>query len=237
MKIGKIYFLFILILVLNAIYYYFNMTKFHYCKSNCDKNFYYIDIPRPNYFLIEKLEYEINNNGINLDGRKNNNRSQSKKINSDKVPYHLKKFYLNEEVRNKVSKIIGEDVFFADENDKYRIFARIYNQPGDSIDWHYDNNFTKGKRYTLIIPLIVDKGNTSEFWIKDKIDGKEKLVDIPIGKGVIYNGYETFHKITSQTKGNRRMVIIIPLYSNYEVSLFNRFRMKVRDIIFKTFSL
>ena len=97
-----------------------------------------------------------------------------------------------------MSKIIGEDVFFADENDKYRIFARIYNQPGDSIDWHYDNNFTKGKRYTLIIPLIVDKGNTSEFWIKDKIDGKEKLIDIPIGKGVIYNGYETFHKITSQ---------------------------------------
>lgn len=237
MKISKILFFIILILTLIGVNYYISMTKFYYCKNNCDKNYYYIDIPRPNYFLIQRLEYEINNNGINLDGNKNNNRSQSKKINSDKVPHHIKKFYLTEEIRNKVSKIIGEDVFFADENDKYRIFARIYNQPGDSIDWHYDNNFTKGNRYTLIIPLIVDKGNTSEFWIKDKNDGTEKLVDIPIGKGVIYNGYKTFHKITSQTKGNRRMVVIIPLYSNYKISLFGRIKMKTRDLIFNTFSL
>jgi hypothetical protein len=132
---------------------------------------------------------------------------------------------------------VGEKVQYADISEKYRIFARLYENKDDFLEWHYDNNFTIGNRYTLVIPIIIDKGNTSEFMIKDRKTCVEKIIPIPLGKGVIYNGSVTYHKISQQTDGQRRMVIIISFYTNYKKTVIGNIREYIRNITYKNLTL
>jgi len=187
--------------------------------------------------LVKLLELEIKKNGSVLDPNLNFNNAKGKKLNYNQLPKNKIKFYENNNLRNSVSKIINENINFADNNEKYKIFARIYDNENDFLDWHYDNNFTMGNRYTLVIPVLVDKDNTSEFLIKDRKTNVEKIIPIPLGKGVIYNGSITYHKISQQTKGSRRMVIIIPFYSNYKKTIFGKMREVFRNITYKYLTL
>jgi len=137
----------------------------------------------------------------------------------------------------KASTRVGESLMFADESEKYRIFARIYDDDQDFLNWHYDNNFTNGNRYTIVIPLIVDECNTAEFEYKDAKSGKQVTVPVMVGTGVLYNGSEVYHRISKQTKGCTRMVVIIPLYHDYSKSIFGKCREFMRNIVYQQLTL
>jgi len=172
-----------------------------------------------------------------LDSTLNFNNSKGKKLNYNQLPKNIQTFYENDVIRDEVSKVLGEPFFYADVSEKYRIFTRLYEDEGDFLDWHYDNNFTIGKRYTLVIPVLLDHGNTSEFMIKDRKSGQEKIVPIPLGKGVLYNGSITWHSISKQTNGKRRMVVVIPFYTNYKKTIFGHVREYMRNVVYKTLTL
>lgn len=206
------------------------------CKK-CEPNEYFIlKIKQPPEYYSEKL-YEQLKSGTNLKNERNFNNVQGLKIDKNKIPDEIKNFFLTEQLRLQVSETVGENVDFADDIEKYKIFARLYENSGDHIDWHYDNNYTDGNRYTLVIPLVQDLNNASEFMIKDIKTQNEIKVSLKVGQGVVYNGSVTYHKITSQTEGAIRMVVIIPFYSNKSMSFFNSTRMKIRNIIFKNLTL
>ena len=229
-------FLIIFIAILIFINYYYGKIYFKCIKCEPNK-YYFINYNLPNNYFIQLLKKQFDNNGIKLNPDKNFNNTQGKKLNYNQLPKKLIDFYLNDNLKNLVSKAVGEKVNYAPKNEKYRIFSRIYDSENDFIDWHYDNNFTKGNRYTLVIPILVTYNNSSNFMIKDKKTSDEKIIDIPLGKGITYNGSITYHKITHQTKNNIRMVIIIPFYSDYKMSLFGYFRKNVRDITNKLLTL
>jgi len=227
--------IFIIIISLLSILYlnYYYGKQFKLCKT-CESNeIFYINVKTLPNNLIEKLEFSLLN-GSQLNPNLNFNNAKGTKSNYNQLPLEINSFYENEYYRNEVSKAIGEQVYYANKNEKYRIFARMYKN-GDFLDWHYDNNFTIGNRYTLVIPVLV-KNNTSEFMIKDRKTGEEKIVPIPIGKGVIYNGSITYHKIKKQINGIR-MVIIIPFYSNNKKTLIGEIREKFRNLTYKYLTL
>ena len=227
--------LFFLIVVLGLNYYEGKSFKLN---QNSDSNdIFLIVVPLPEQTLITNLETTIREKGSVLNLDLNFNNAKGKKLNYTQLSEKVKKFYENESLRRKVSNVLGEDVFLAGLSEKYRIFARLYENEEDFLDWHYDNNFTMGKRYTLVIPLILDVGNTSEFRIKDPHSGEEKMIPIPLGKGVLYNGSVTYHSITKQTRGNRRMVVIIPFYTNYKKSLLGHVREFMRNVVYRNLSL
>jgi len=231
----SIFFIMTLIVFLTINYYHGKL--FHSCL-NCEPNeVYFIDVPSPDYQMIENLEVQIRKSGSILDPTLNFNNAQGKKLNYENLPKEVKLFYEKDELCEKVSRAVNETVHYADFSEKYRIFARIYENNDDFLDWHYDNNFTIGNRYTLVIPILVDTFNTSEFMIKDRKTGVEKIVPIPLGKGVIYNGSVTYHKISHQTDGQRRMVIIIPFYTNYKKTVFGHIREQLRNITYQNLAL
>ena len=206
------------------------------CKK-CEPNEYFIlDMKQPPAHYSEKL-YEQLKNGTKLKNERNFNNVKGTKIDKNKIPYEIKNFFLTEDLSLQVSETVGENVDFADDIEKYKIFARLYEDSGDHIDWHYDNNYTDGNRYTLVIPIVQDLNNTSEFMIKDRNTQYEFKVPLKVGQGVVYNGSITYHKITPQTEGAIRMVVIIPFYSNKNMSLFNSIRMKIRNLLFKNLTL
>jgi hypothetical protein len=186
---------------------------------------------------IDILENEIRTKGTRLNPELNFSNAQGRKLNYNQLPECVKKFYDVKELADLVSYVVGEKVSLAPMSEQYRIFARLYEDDDDFLEWHYDNNFTKGIRYTIVIPVLVDEGNTSEFQIKDRKTLKEEIVPVPVGTGVVYNGSDLYHRITKQTKGKRRMVIIIPLYSNYEMDIIGHLRQKMRNIVYKKLTL
>ena len=117
------------------------------------------------------------------------------------------------------------------------MFLRLYKNENDRLDWHYDNNFTKGLRYTLVIPLYVDDCNTSHFMIKDRKTGFEQVIPVNVGEGVLYNGSDVYHKISPQTKGCKRLVLIIPFYEDYSMSFIGKCRHHARSFIYQFLTL
>ncbi len=227
----------IIIFIIFFLINYYNGKSFHKCL-NCKPNeVYIIDIKLPEYNIIKNLERQIREGGSTLDPTLNFNNAKGKKLNYNELPNDIKIFYENDDLRKNVSNAVGENVNYADFYEIYRIFARLYENKNDFLEWHYDNNFTIGNRYTLVIPIIVDKGNTSEFMIKDCKTNVEKIIPIPLGKGVIYNGSVTYHKISQQTDGKRRMVIIIPFYTNYKKTIIGNIREYIRNITDKNLTL
>lgn len=186
---------------------------------------------------INELENILRNNGTVLNPKLNFNNAKGKKLNYNQLPYNIQQFYENKILQNIISQSVGEQVYYGNKNDKYRIFSRLYEDENDFIDWHYDNNFTVGTRYTLVIPILVDAHNTSEFMIKNNKTRKIDTIPIKLGQGVLYNGSVTYHKISRQTKGNRRLVIIIPFYSNTKKHMFGDTLDKIKNTSYKMLTL
>lgn len=117
------------------------------------------------------------------------------------------------------------------DKEKYCWFLRLYNKNGHFLDWHFDNNFTSGARYTLVCNIHVSPCNTSHFMTKERVVPSES------GSGVIYNGTDVKHAISSQSDDCTRIALIVPMYENDQITLLGRWRKWARDISFQNLKL
>lgn len=122
------------------------------------------------------------------------------------------------------------------EKEQYCWFLRLYNQSGHYIDWHFDNNFTNGKRKTYVCNVYASECNTSHLMTKDKND-KVKIDESRSGKGVVYNGSEVKHSVSKQKAGCSRISLIIPLYEDDSVTALGWYRRIARNISDKLIKL
>ena len=216
---------------------YWHGKHFKPCNECSSNEIFLVDVPELSDECISILEDEIRINGTRLNPELNFSNAQGRKVNYTQLPECIKQFYETDAFSKIVSKTVGERVTFAPPSEQYKIFARLYEDDDDFLEWHYDNNFTKGNRYTLVIPVLVDECNTAEFMIKDRKTQREKVIKVPLGQGVVYNGTEVYHKITQQTRGCRRMVVIIPFYANYEKGFLGELRQFMRNVTYQQLTL
>jgi hypothetical protein len=216
---------------------YWHGKHFHGCDDCPSNKIYMTHVPELPDNCVNVLEDTIRRTGTRLNPELNFSNAQGRKLNYNQLPQCIKEFYEDEEFTRIASGTLGERVTLAPPSEQYRIFARLYEDDDDFLEWHYDNNFTKGNRYTMVIPVLVDDCNTAEFKIKDRRTEEEKIIQVPLGMGVLYNGTEVYHKITQQTKGCRRMVVIIPLYTNYQKGFLGDLRQFVRNITYQKLTL
>ena len=230
----------ILLVVMTLLTNYYYGKQFHKCHDCKPNAVHLIPVDLPQRDMIDCLQNAIKTHGSRLNPELNFNNAKGKKLNSVELQKYcpeLIQWFLTDELAQACSQVVGESVSYAGASEKYRVFARLYDDDADFLNWHYDNNFTKGNRYTLVIPLIVDDCNTAEFQYRERTSGQEVTVHIPLGQGVLYNGSDVYHRITQQTRGCKRMVLIIPLYANYEKSLFGAFREKMRNYTYQQLTL
>tara|TARA_B100001094_G_C18053119_1_gene731084 strand:+ start:145 stop:849 length:705 start_codon:yes stop_codon:yes gene_type:complete len=197
---------------------------------------HFMNVSKINKNEIKILIKKIIEEGTLLDGKLNNNNSKGRKITWKLLPTFLKTKFMTNSLLKNTSNIIGEELNFAPETEEYRLFVRLYQDEDDWLNYHYDNNFTNGKRYTVVIPLYYSSKNTSKFVIKNS-NYEDEIIDIPIGRAAIYNGSEIYHKITKQTKNQKRLVLIIPLYTDYSQSRLDVIRQKYRGFFYKIMKL
>jgi hypothetical protein len=224
--------LIIIILVFLSLSIYYEGKVFYQYPFSKESEYWIVKLNLPSEEYIEELENKLAN-GDKLNSNYNNSNAQGQKLSARDLPFTIKEYYLNEDLLSYVSKILNNKVMFGDNSDNYCIFARNYNNPNDFLNWHYDLNYTKGIRYTLVIPVLVDEGNTSEFMIRDRKTGKEYEIPINMGEGVIYDASNVYHSITKQTGNNRRIVVVIPLYTDSRQSFLSKIKSKFRDNLHK----
>lgn len=216
---------------------YYSTVIFKKCIKCGESKLYFVNCKIP--FKIRKRILNLfNNNPTKLNNMLNF--TKGAKIDYNQIQSYdptIIKYFINKNLLKTCRKAINKNISFAPNSENYKLFFRLYENNGDKLNWHYDNNFTKGERYTLVIPLFVDKCNTSKLMIKDRKTSIEKKINIPFGKAIIFNASTVFHKVSHQTNGCKRLVAIIPLYEDYNLSYFGKSRKNIRDITFNILSL
>ena len=110
-------------------------------------------------------------------------------------------------------------------------FAIQLYKENDYMSYHFDTNFTIGKRFTVLIPLFINENNDSFLTIKDK-NKNEKKIEINIGEGIVYNGDKVIHKVSKQCKDGKRISLIINLTTNPNYNFIGKYLQKLRNYMF-----
>ena len=229
----------IILVILLTLFTYNKTVNFHKCTRCGNSEVYIIPSEPVQSSTIDKIVDVFHKDNTHTVLNSLNNVKGSK-MNYNQIMSNmpeLRDIFMSDTLRNRVSDAVGHELHYAPPNEKYRLFMRLYENQDDKLEWHYDNNFTNGVRYTFVMPIYIDDCNTSHFMIKDQSNGEEKLVNINVGEGVLYNGSDVYHKISPQTLGCKRLVVIIPFYSNYSMSMFGNIRYRFRTILYNLFNL
>lgn len=122
------------------------------------------------------------------------------------------------------------------KEEMYCWHLRAYAEEHDFLDWHFDNNFTIGERFTLVVNLHVNAQNSSHFLAVGPT-GAIHFYAAEAGSAWVYNGSHIKHAITAQRRGGERLCLIVPLFQTNERSLSGRITQSVRDISFEVLKL
>lgn len=220
-----IFFIVILVFIIIGSFNYFK-----YFKYNDVITYFPIDISNSGY-----LVNLIDEKGFVKDPLLNFNNSSCKVLNfndiSNNCSNFITKFY-NNDFLDKIKNIVNEKnlVFINPIIDPLAFVIHLYKE-NDFMSYHFDTNFSLGKRYTVIIPLYLNEFNTSYLTIKDKSKNEKKII-IPIGEAIVYNGDNVLHKVSKQEAGGERISLIINLTTDSSYSLIGKYLQKVRNYMF-----
>lgn len=92
-------------------------------------------------------------------------------------------------------------------SDPSRLFLLKYNKKGMHISYHYDNNFYKGRYFTVLVILDnLDKKNSSKFCY---LNNNNEMITFPenVGDIIIFEGTTTFHKASCMKNNSIRIVL------------------------------
>lgn len=210
---------------------------FSFYQNIIFKNYENIKIHRLNNF-VRLRSNEINNLLIKSDNGINQNIfSQGKKLAYNeikKLAPTLVEQIESEKFRKIISNSLGEEVYLSNKNDSDRLFTKFYFNQNDNIGWHYDTNFSGGRRYTINIPLYIEKCNTCRLQYKNS-KGKTINVNDKLNELYIYEGDKIFHRVTNQTKNCKRLVIIIPMYNVKDFNLIGKIKTNLKLFFYKFF--
>lgn len=218
----------------------FLMNMWHgYLKPPRDSNVTPVDCSQIQTVLepyIEDIIRVIETYGNKVDAKTNLNSADgykgTRQLIKDRLPGTFKK------LEDYVSTITYKNMKPADcASEKYCWFLRVYNKEGHFVDWHYDNNFTRGLRYTFVCDVYSSECNTSHL-LRQGRDKRIHVTESKPGNGVVYNGSTVKHAISSQAPGGcTRVALVVPLYENGSVSIIGQWRRWARRCIFSSLNL
>lgn len=202
----------------------------NYFTYNDKIDYFDVDISNSEY-LVDLLQTKgfVKNPNLNF------NNSSCKVFNYVDISNHcnifLNKFH-NQTFLDKIKKIINEkNLYFMDHNiEPLHIAMQLY-QENDFMSYHFDTNFSLGKRYTILIPLYINEKNDAYLTIKDKKKNEKKIV-INVGQGIVYNGDKVIHKVSKQNKDGKRITLIINLTTDLKYNFIGKILQKVRNYLF-----
>jgi len=137
-------------------------------------------------------------------------------------------FYQNE-LRNKISDLLGFKVYPTDLSFPTSCVLLIYEKEGDWINWHYDHNYYNGRFFTVLIPITTDLTCT-KFEFKNN---KNEIVSLDLNEnGVCFEGNYLYHRASKLCANQRRVILSCQFVTDNKMSLINQLRIKLKDFAY-----
>ena len=163
--------------------------------------------------------------------RNQNNASGTRTVSPDELPAFVAEDIVPQ-MRALVADTIGTDMRLRGGD----VFARTYEE-GDFLNWHYDNNYSRGARVTAILVVSANAANTSEVQYMEPVEGNVEAVPAGAGAAMLYHGDKVYHRVTRQGAGGRRTVFIFPFYEDPRFAPWGGFRDGVRKCTYALLGL
>jgi len=134
-------------------------------------------------------------------------------------------------LEEKISSIIGENVYVTSNNLPTTCAILIYEKNGDFINWHYDVNYFNGRFFTLLIPVNITN-HCTEYRYYDK-DGNINGIKEELDKAILFEGDKVFHMASKFcNKGKQRLILSVQFSTNPTISWVNNILMRIKDIAY-----
>jgi len=104
-----------------------------------------------------------------------------------------------------VSDTIGEPVYQAPLDGPLSICVISYDKPGDAIQWHYDDNYFRGRFFTVLIPVTRHK-SCSSFQYRNPRGQPENIRLEETGEALLFEGNKVFHRSIPLCPGQKRVI-------------------------------
>jgi ectoine hydroxylase-related dioxygenase (phytanoyl-CoA dioxygenase family) len=127
-----------------------------------------------------------------------------------------------------VGRAIGQDVSPASLETELSLAVIVYEKKRDGIHWHYDDNYFRGRFFTLLVPVTLDDTCTV-FEYKD-LAQRPQSVRLEPGEALLFEGSKLLHRATPLCDGQRRVVVSMQFAT--DVRIKNRWLMKLKEIAF-----
>jgi len=133
------------------------------------------------------------------------------------------------ELRNKISDLLGFNVYPTDLSFPTSCVLLIYEKEGDWINWHYDYNYYDGRFFTVLIPITTNLTCTKfEF-----INKKNEVVSLDLNKnGICFEGNYLYHRASKLCANQRRVILSCQFVTDNKMSLINQLRIKLKDFAY-----
>ncbi|MGA7322918.1 MAG: 2OG-Fe(II) oxygenase [Rhodomicrobium sp.] len=141
-------------------------------------------------------------------------------------------FYHSEAMTAYISRITGVAVRPTPLQDQNSLSILIYERPGDHIGWHYDHNFYRGHRFTVLLPLV-NRGKAadglSHARLRAKIGDAEAELRTPPNTLIIFEGARVMHKATPLAAGERRVLISMTYCADAHANIAQAVARRLKD--------
>jgi hypothetical protein len=107
-------------------------------------------------------------------------------------------FFQSAKLTEFVSCVVGARVHPTPLNDQNSLSVLFYDRPGDHIGWHFDHNFYRGRRFTLLLAIVnegLSEGGLSHAILKARVDAGEIDIHSPANTFVVFEGAMVCHKV------------------------------------------
>jgi len=143
--------------------------------------------------------------------------------------------YQSRELREFVSKLVGEQVKPTPLHDQNSLSVLFYDKPGDHIGWHYDHNFYLGRHFTVLLPVVnrgSGEGGLSHARLTAQLPGGDLDIATPPNKLVVFEGARVRHKVAPIIEGERRLVVSMTYCADPRERWWQGIARRVKDTAF-----
>ena len=148
---------------------------------------------------------------------------------------HVIELYTSPEYQAFISTVIHTPIQQTPLTDDNSLSILIYEKPGDKIDWHYDNNFYKGRRFTILLAIENRGGDenglsAAKLWVRGKT--KDTYIPTPPNTLIVFEGSKIYHRATQIKEGERRVLLSMTYCTDPRNSFIQHWGSKIQNAAF-----
>lgn len=108
-------------------------------------------------------------------------------------------------LRDRVSAAVGERVTTAPKGSPLSACIISYEREKDQINWHYDDNYFKGRFFTLLIPVSSEE-TCGNFQFRNHM-GLPQTVAMDSDHAILFEGSHLLHRALPVCANQRRVIV------------------------------